>query len=518
MKRTTELPELTSNEFLGCGAHQCCLYQTLGIFLNETGHVHFRISNYCIFMIIKNVLFICACVSLTFFSCTTSAGQLRATQQLLDLQDQLDAAALRKNVDSQISILEQLDKSGSEYAKYLLATTLIEAARNSEEISRAIKIISKSYDSADKDLTKLDALISYEYEKENRSSAFEKALHLANDGYDPAVFLASQMYLVGDGTGTDPVKAFNFSQKITPSSRYAEWKIPKIGVTQTGSGKSYRSHSPLTFRKLALLRNAVATVFSSRKLINKTKVFIDDSPAFSLRWNDTHVVITSPREVTFRIAPDWASVLGGCVDQTTNSIKAETNLRFIFIYFGGAQGCPEMVSGTGPSNLDFSVWLEDFASFDDLIFWNENDRENLQRALNEEKSEIIDFISKKMRLGLNQEFQSIRSELDRIAREGDGSEDDLICKNIHKVATAAYLACRSKLADQRVVRSKASRVIPESRAAKNITRTGGQSVLSSDSPFGRVALSLEKAAKKCRLLGFKDGTEKFGKCVLQLSQ
>ena len=110
-------------------------------------------------------------------------------------------------------------------------------------------------------------------------------------------------------------------------------------------------------------------------------------------------------------------------------------------------------------------------------------------------------------------------EVDRIAREGDGSLDDLACKKRNlKPSTLAYLKCRDTL-DK--AREKEARAVTEKdeknrleEVKKEEVRLSRQRIMSGQDD--RSALS--DAKQKCIDLGFKPATEKFGKCVLQLSK
>lgn len=134
-----------------------------------------------------------------------------------------------------------------------------------------------------------------------------------------------------------------------------------------------------------------------------------------------------------------------------------------------------------------------------------------------------------------------RMEVERIAREGDGSEDDLACqKRKLKPSTSSYLNCRTSLVDKRekevAAKSAAEekkRIADEAREARRISAEQAIEERKKKEEATRVAripqplqneftgdgrLSLDVSKTKCIDLGFKPSTEGFGKCVLQLSK
>ena len=129
-----------------------------------------------------------------------------------------------------------------------------------------------------------------------------------------------------------------------------------------------------------------------------------------------------------------------------------------------------------------------------------------------------------------------RLEAERIAREGDGSADDIACQKQNlKPSTPAYLKCRDLIDAQRkkvqadlasaeekrrqAEEAKAARqaelaVQAEKRRAEQQARSDRQLGIS---PGDTSVMAMAK--RKCADdLGFKPATEGFGKCVLQLSK
>lgn len=162
-------------------------------------------------------------------------------------------------------------------------------------------------------------------------------------------------------------------------------------------------------------------------------------------------------------------------------------------------------------------------------------RELLTRSLGEIDASLLQ---------LERENQERR----RMEIEGDGSEDDKACK-LRKLepSTALYKRCRSDLVALREARLLKEKQLAELREAKRLEQIRKDQLLRetqqrAEAERQRLALlQIEKdreaaerrerqredaAAKdpffytkeQCRELGFKDKTEKFGTCVLELSK
>ena len=122
------------------------------------------------------------------------------------------------------------------------------------------------------------------------------------------------------------------------------------------------------------------------------------------------------------------------------------------------------------------------------------------------------------------------AEQARIEREGDGSEDDLACKARKlKPSTDPYKKCRNSLATARQAREERERLLAEQRYQANVKRARQERIAADrkrEQQEARERRREEAAAKdpyfyvkeQCRELGFKDKTEKFGTCVLELSK
>lgn len=137
--------------------------------------------------------------------------------------------------------------------------------------------------------------------------------------------------------------------------------------------------------------------------------------------------------------------------------------------------------------------------------------------------------------------RAFRDEADRIDREGDGSEEDLICqKRKLKPSTNLYLKCiasvvakREKDEAAKLAADEKKRIAIDALEAKQLAvwreteerkqkqeaaRMARNSPVNQNEFSGDGRLSLDVSKKKCSDLGFKPATEGFGKCVLQLSK
>jgi len=159
-------------------------------------------------------------------------------------------------------------------------------------------------------------------------------------------------------------------------------------------------------------------------------------------------------------------------------------------------------------------------------------KDRTQQARNELEAKKQEILSSQMAEMRRKEEERLADEAERqrIEREGDGSEDDLVCKARKlKPSTDPYKRCRDSLATAREVREERERLLAEKRYQENIERER-QARISADRKRAqeetRERRREEAAAKdpyfyvkeQCRELGFKDKTEKFGTCVLELSK
>lgn len=129
-----------------------------------------------------------------------------------------------------------------------------------------------------------------------------------------------------------------------------------------------------------------------------------------------------------------------------------------------------------------------------------------------------------------EERQAAERERERIEREGDGSEDDLACKGRNlKPSTDPYKKCRNSLAVSREAREERERLLAEKFYREKSERERQEQIDADrerEKQEERQRRREEAAAKdpyfyvkeQCRELGFKDKTEKFGTCVLELSK
>lgn len=122
---------------------------------------------------------------------------------------------------------------------------------------------------------------------------------------------------------------------------------------------------------------------------------------------------------------------------------------------------------------------------------------------------------------------------DTLARKSDGTPEDRECQTRgHLPTTPEYTRCRSSLAEARLRGDKTDDLVAKCSANLALDSIGESDprlsnqcddVLASsqshqDDATGAERLSLEWAKQKCAELGFKPRTEKFGKCVLQLTE
>jgi hypothetical protein len=121
-------------------------------------------------------------------------------------------------------------------------------------------------------------------------------------------------------------------------------------------------------------------------------------------------------------------------------------------------------------------------------------------------------------------------EREKIEREGDGSEDDLNCKQKKLTpSTEPYKACRKTLAEARERKAEAERRLAEiekkkleeqeQRAAerqRQVYERQEKARLAREAAIAADPYYVEK--QQCRSLGFKEKTEKFGECVIELSR
>ena len=123
--------------------------------------------------------------------------------------------------------------------------------------------------------------------------------------------------------------------------------------------------------------------------------------------------------------------------------------------------------------------------------------------------------------------QLIENERLRVAREGDGSPDDLTCKQRRlKPQSAGYEKCRVSLAEHRAKEEAGRRSSEANKSAAEKEQdnklpapaTAVQAVREKTKPRAADSSYLDEAKAKCVDLGFKLATEAFGKCVLQLSK
>jgi hypothetical protein len=107
------------------------------------------------------------------------------------------------------------------------------------------------------------------------------------------------------------------------------------------------------------------------------------------------------------------------------------------------------------------------------------------------------------------EEEKLRRERERIAKEGDGSADDLACKKKNlKPSTPPYLKCRQQVINER-----------ETQAALEEKKKRQKEEADKNSAGLNIEkISIDIAKKKCIELGFKSASEGYGKCVLQLSR
>lgn len=149
---------------------------------------------------------------------------------------------------------------------------------------------------------------------------------------------------------------------------------------------------------------------------------------------------------------------------------------------------------------------------------------------------------------VREELAAAQREKERIEREGDGSEDDKTCKSRKlKPATDAYKKCRTGLVARREEAIRQAQQLAEAREAARLEKLRKDQLASEQQKKGllerqrRAALQeqtareeaqrlqqqrreieekdpLFSAKRQCRELGFREKTEKFGSCVLQLSK
>jgi hypothetical protein len=131
---------------------------------------------------------------------------------------------------------------------------------------------------------------------------------------------------------------------------------------------------------------------------------------------------------------------------------------------------------------------------------------------------------------ISRENERAALERARIEREGDGSEDDLNCKQKKLTPpTEPYKACRKILAEARERKAEAGRRLAEIEKKKReeqeqrtaerqrqVYERQEKARLAREAAIAADPYYVEK--QQCRSFGFKDKTEKFGECVLELSR
>jgi hypothetical protein len=122
------------------------------------------------------------------------------------------------------------------------------------------------------------------------------------------------------------------------------------------------------------------------------------------------------------------------------------------------------------------------------------------------------------------------AERELIKREGDGSEDDLDCKKQGFLPLSEpYKACRGALALRREQKAEKERRLAEAedKRQRERERLAEEKRLRIFEHEEKSRLAREAAVasdpyydskRQCRELGFKDKTERFGDCVLELSR
>jgi hypothetical protein len=125
---------------------------------------------------------------------------------------------------------------------------------------------------------------------------------------------------------------------------------------------------------------------------------------------------------------------------------------------------------------------------------------------------------------------SAAEERARIEKEGDGSADDLACKAQKlKPSTDPYKKCRSSLLATRKAQEERERILAEKRFQENLQREKQARIAAERERERQEKARLAREAaiaadpyyvekQQCRSFGFKDKTEKFGECVLELSR
>jgi hypothetical protein len=145
---------------------------------------------------------------------------------------------------------------------------------------------------------------------------------------------------------------------------------------------------------------------------------------------------------------------------------------------------------------------------------------------------------------VREELAAAQREKERIEREGDGSEDDKACKSRQlKPSTDAYKKCRTDLVVRREEKLRKAQQLADAREAARLEKIRKDQLVREQQEQARLerqrraALQEQTvreeeqrrreieekdplffAKQQCRELGFKEKTEKFGSCVLQLSK
>lgn len=287
-----------------------------------------------------------------------------------------------------------------------------------------------------------------------------------------------------------------------------------------------------------------------RYLPSSVYISIDGREISSVSYGEKLVIISPPGDIRIQFAKTWFGALNSFVDCPQAERKdwtAKISVGYVYRFnldqehpsclvvtqqterlLSGNQFPEENFSGLYSSIFgDADVKLVGFDSASDLKF----DGRTGEQITSDLKSEEARIAKRRQEQeDAEKERQAYaeaeaKAETERIAREGDGTEDDLACKAKRlQPSTPKYLGCRGalvkerqRLEAERVEKEKKKRLADEAAEAKRLALEAARAekeAVRSRAINGQDPLS--QAKRTCAELGFKPATEKFGDCVLQM--
>jgi len=435
------------------------------------------------------------------------------------------------DVDEQVRRLNDLVSRGSVDAELLASLLELKKSKTKTEYSVAYARIKKIPTGNDDEVDKLRYLGGYLFDVADRENILSRASRLAEHGDALSAALVSQMYLVGDGAPISISDSLKWSGRIPENSEYAEFKIVTPQVPSAVPMRRLKSREEFSVEKLQRLRNASVVLVQGIGFFSvSTKMFFGKESPVTLGGRDNVLIITPPMSVELGSGP---TLFGNpWPDPPCSTYAISENLQagsVVSVKMGYAQEkgfanptyvCPKLFESDFDFAKDsvhgFRQYLVGFKSSDEILTWGQR---SLSEVVNYEFKSIVVRLEERLRRSLKEARDKTFAELERIGREGDGSEDDLACKKKNSVSSPGYVGCRASLIETRknkeqaeLKRKELSRAIEEERRQKLLNAK------ESEERLEPLLSALEKAKVQCASLGFKVGTERFGKCVLQLSQ